>query len=79
MPRQIKVALLTHSGGAHVSAYLNALAATDECSSVVLGDPDGRYEADAKRILAHQTVGLGRLAASGTDEGRTAQLVLDER
>ncbi|MFT4557584.1 MAG: putative dehydrogenase, partial [Planctomycetaceae bacterium] len=51
MPRQIKVALLTHSGGAHVSAYLNALAATDECSSVVLGDPDGRYEADAKRIL----------------------------
>jgi predicted dehydrogenase len=51
MPRQIKVALLTHAGGAHVSSYLNALAATDECSSVVLGDPDGRYEADAKRIL----------------------------
>lgn len=51
MSEPIKVALLTHAGGAHVSAYLNALAATEECSSVVLGDPDGRYDADAKRIL----------------------------
>ncbi|MDA1165170.1 MAG: Gfo/Idh/MocA family oxidoreductase [Planctomycetota bacterium] len=51
MPKQIKVALLTHAGGAHVSSYLSALAATDECLSVVLGDPDGRYEADAKRVL----------------------------
>jgi UDP-N-acetyl-2-amino-2-deoxyglucuronate dehydrogenase len=51
MPNRIKVALLTHAGGAHVSAYLDALAATEECSSVVLGDPDGHYEADAERIL----------------------------
>ena len=36
----IKVALLTHAGGAHVDSYLTALAATEECSEVVLGDPD---------------------------------------
>ena len=51
MPEEIKVALLTHAGGAHVSAYLAALAATDQCTSVVLGDPDGHFEADAKRVL----------------------------
>jgi UDP-N-acetyl-2-amino-2-deoxyglucuronate dehydrogenase len=51
MPEGIKVALLTHAGGAHVSSYLAALAETDQCTSVVLGDPDGHFEADAKRIL----------------------------
>jgi UDP-N-acetyl-2-amino-2-deoxyglucuronate dehydrogenase len=47
----IKVALLTHAGGAHVDSYLTALAATEECSEVVLGDPDGRWEAQAREVL----------------------------
>ena len=51
MTDSIKVALLTHSGGAHVGAYLNALKATEECSAVVLGDPDGRWNAEAARVL----------------------------
>lgn len=51
MTDPVKVALLTHGGGAHVSAYLAALAATDECSSVVLADPDGRWNTDASRVL----------------------------
>ena len=60
MPDGFKVALLTHAGGAHVSAYLNALAATDECTSVVLGDPDGRFDADAKRVLGNKLTGSFR-------------------
>jgi predicted dehydrogenase len=54
MPDRIKVALITHKGGAHVSAYLNALAATEECSSVVLVDPDGRWNTDAERVLGEK-------------------------
>ena len=51
MANKIKVALLTHAGGAHVTAYLSALAAADRCDEVVLADPDGRWEADARRVL----------------------------
>ena len=51
MPKKIKVALLTHAGGAHVEAYLQALAASEACSEVVLGDPDGKWEDAAKRVL----------------------------
>lgn len=52
MPESISVALITHAGGAHVGSYLTALASTDECSSVTLVDPDGHWEADARRVLA---------------------------
>ena len=51
MPKRIKVALITHAGGAHVGAYLSALAAAERCGEVVLADPDMRWEADAKRVL----------------------------
>lgn len=51
MPDTIKVGLLTHASGAHVGAYLEALAATAECDAVVLADPDGRWDEDAKRVL----------------------------
>ena len=51
MANKIKVALLTHRGGAHVGAYLAALAAADRCDEVILADPDGRWEADARRVL----------------------------
>lgn len=51
MANKIKVALLTHAGGAHVGAYLAALAAADRCEEVILADPDGRWAADAQRVL----------------------------
>lgn len=60
MANPIKVALLTHGGGAHVGAYLSALAAADDCSSVVLVDPDSRWDADAKRVLGAKLKRVGR-------------------
>ena len=51
MPDPITVALITHAGGAHVGAYLEALAATDDCNAVVLADPDGHWEPEARRLL----------------------------
>jgi len=50
MADRIKVGLLTHAGGAHVKAYLQGLAATDECSQVVLADPDQHFQADAQQL-----------------------------
>ncbi len=47
----ITVGLLTHAGGAHVGAYLTALAESEHCGSVVLADPDGKWEAEARRVL----------------------------
>lgn len=66
----IKVALLTHAGGAHVDSYLTALAATRECSEVVLGDPDGRWEQQARKVLG------AKLARVSQDPG---QLLADEQ
>ena len=54
MPEQIKVGILTHAGGAHVEAYLQALAETDACSSVALCDPDGRWDEDAAAALGEK-------------------------
>lgn len=51
MPKQIPVVMITHAGGAHVTAYLSALAATPHCRSVVLADPDGRWEKEARKRL----------------------------
>ena len=51
MPDKIKVGVLTHGGGAHVTAYLAALAEADECSEVVFADPDRHYEAVARSTL----------------------------
>lgn len=51
MHEKIKVALITHAGGAHVGAYLHALASAESCDSVVLADADGRWKDDAARVL----------------------------
>jgi predicted dehydrogenase len=51
MANDITVGLFTHAGGAHVTAYLKALAAADRCDAVALADPDGRWEEDARRVL----------------------------
>lgn len=51
MAKTIEVAVLTHAGGAHVGAYLSGLAETEECSAVVLADPDGNWREEAARVL----------------------------
>ena len=48
----MKVALMTHADGAHVSAYVSALAAAKDCDEVVLADPDQRWEEPARLGLA---------------------------
>ncbi len=70
MPEKIKVGLLTHTGGAHVDAYLAALAAAEECDAVVLGDPDAKWEEAARRVLGKKLTHVSR------DVG---QLLTDER
>ena len=60
MPKKIKVGLLTHANGAHVGAYLGALAGSDMCSEVVLADPDGRWEKDARRLLGDKLTNVYR-------------------
>jgi predicted dehydrogenase len=50
-PKQIKTALLTHADGPHLSAYLPALAATQEAGSVVLADASGTVESAARKAL----------------------------
>jgi predicted dehydrogenase len=47
----ITVALLTHAGGAHVDAYLQALAQSPDCRAVELVDPDARWDEPAQKIL----------------------------
>lgn len=47
----IKVGVITHAGGAHLSAYFRGLAQTEEVASVVLADPDGNAENMAREAL----------------------------
>ena len=60
MPKPIKVGLLTNADGAHVSAYLQALAAAQDCSKVILGDSDGKWEDAARRTLGEKLAGVYR-------------------
>lgn len=47
----MKVAFLTHAEGAHMSAYLSALAECKDCDEVVLADPSGIWIKQAKQVL----------------------------
>jgi predicted dehydrogenase len=47
----MKVAILTHAGGAHMSAYFSALAEANDCDEVVLADPGNRWADEAKKAL----------------------------
>jgi predicted dehydrogenase len=60
MPKKIKVGVLTHAAGAHVGAYLSALAEADSCGEVVLADADGRWEKDARRVLGDKLTNVYR-------------------
>ncbi|MGB0580954.1 MAG: Gfo/Idh/MocA family oxidoreductase, partial [Limisphaerales bacterium] len=63
MAEEIKVGLITNADGAHVSAYLSALAATDACSSVVLADSDDAYNERARKALGGKLTATYRLAS----------------
>jgi predicted dehydrogenase len=56
MPERIKVGVLTHAGGAHLSAYFESLAETDEVESVTLADPDGNSAEMARKVLGKKLV-----------------------
>ncbi len=51
MADPITVVLATHAGAAHVTAYLDALAAAEDCNAVVLADPDGAWAEEARKRL----------------------------
>jgi predicted dehydrogenase len=51
---------LTHSDGAHVESYLQALSATAECGEVVLADPDGKWDQLAQRVLGKKLTHISR-------------------
>ena len=50
----MKVAVLTHAGGAHLSAYFSALAESKDCDEVVIADPDNHATEEAKRLLGEK-------------------------
>ena len=50
----MKVAVLTHAGGAHLSAYFSALAESKDCDEVVIADPDNHTTEEAKRLLGEK-------------------------
>lgn len=47
----MKVALITHAEGAHLSAYFSALASAGDCDEVILVDPSERWQASAREKL----------------------------
>ena len=47
----MKGAVLTHAGGAHLSAYFSALAESKDCDEVVIADPDNHATDEATKLL----------------------------
>ena len=60
-PEGVTVAVLSHAGAAHVTAYLDGLAVVSEVDRVVLADPDGAWVEEAEERLGD------KLAAVYTD------------
>lgn len=54
----IDVGVFTDSGGAHLGAYLAALAEIEECNNVVLCDPSGESVAAARMTLGEKLAGV---------------------
>lgn len=50
----MKVGVMTQAGGAHLSLYFQSLQKIAEVSEVVLADPDGASEAEARSILGEK-------------------------
>ena len=47
----MKVAVLTHAEGAHLSAYFSALAEAKDCDEIVIADPGNHSADEARRLL----------------------------
>ncbi len=60
---KVKVGLITHAEGAHLSAYFPALAEAEEVESVALSDPSGDTIAAARKALG------SKLASTYSDPG----------
>ncbi len=56
----IEVALLTQAGGAHLTAYLRALAASPAVGRVRVADPDAACFDEARSILGGKLAGVSR-------------------
>ncbi len=50
----MKVAVLTHAGGAHMSDYFSALADAEDCDEVVLADPGNTWADAAGKLLGNK-------------------------
>ena len=55
--KPIKVGVVTHPGGAHLGLYFAALAAAQDCDSVVLSDPSGESFESARQALGNKLTG----------------------
>lgn len=66
----IDVALLTHAGGAHLGAYLRALAASPAVAQVRVADPDGAVFDEARGVLGGKLALVDRDAAAVLAAGR---------
>lgn len=62
-PAGMTVAVVTHAGGAHLSAYFRALADSPAVAAVVVADPDGASFEEARGMLG------AKLRATGKDAG----------
>lgn len=60
MPQGITVLLATHAGGAHIEAYLTALADCPDCAAVWLCDADGTFGELARNKLGDKLQRSGR-------------------
>lgn len=60
MADRIRVGVMTHPDGAHLSAYLEALHTVDEAAEVAVADPTGRLEDSCKQALGDKFSGFYR-------------------
>ena len=76
MAKQIKVGVITHAGGAHLNAYFPALSQAKEVESVVLADPDGRWEASAKKTLGNKLTAVYKARIEMLDKEQPAMALV---
>jgi len=72
----IDVAVITNAEGAHLGAYFSGLAHAPEARTVVLADPDGKVEAEARKALGDKLVGVYTDRAAMLAEVKPAMVVI---
>ena len=68
------VALISHAGGPHVTAYMDGLAAATAVTRVVLGDMDGNWLLEAEARLGNKLAVRAAAAAAARAAARTRTL-----